>query len=166
MKLTRIHLHWTAGGYHPTAHDRACYHALIDGDGNEVLGDKPPEANISAADGDYVAHTLDANTGAIGYSACAMLDARERPFVWGPAPLRPIQITALCKMTARAALKYGIKVQRDTILTHAEVQPTLGVKQKGKWDISILPGMAEPGDPIEVGDQLRSLVSAFMRGQG
>ena len=48
---------------------------------------------------------------------------------------------------------------RQTILSHAEVQPTLGVKQRGKWDIAWIPGMAGPDDPVKVGDRLRALIS-------
>jgi len=51
------------------------------------------------------------------------------------------------------------------VLTHAEVQPTLGVRQRGKWDITWLPGMEAPGDPIDVGDVLRAKISAAL-GQG
>lgn len=164
QKLTRIHLHWTAGGYTPNSLDLEHYHFVIDGTGAQFAGKKKPEDNLSTVDGVYAAHTLGANTGAIGIAVCAMLGAKEAPFSWGAAPIRPVQLNNLCRLAARLATQYGIKVQRDTILTHAEIEPTLGVKQKGKWDITILPGMAQPGDPIDVGDQIRALVSAYMKG--
>ena len=47
---------------------------------------------------------------------------------------------------------------RTRVLSHAEVWPSLGVMQRGKWDITWLPDMATPGDPIEVGDRLRAMV--------
>lgn len=161
-KLTRIHLHWTAGGHRPSQLDLTHYHFVVDGDGREHAGALPPEANISTSDGAYVAHTLGANTGAIGISACAMAGAQERPFMWGSAPLLSVQVDALCRLAARLVLKYGIPCRRDTILTHAEVEKTLGVKQKGKWDITVLPGMAGPDDAIDVGDILRDKISKMM----
>ena len=44
-------------------------------------------------------------------------------------------------------------------MSHSEVQPTLGIRQKQKWDINWLPDMAAPGDPITVGDRIRAMVS-------
>lgn len=163
MSLTRIHLHWTAGGYTPSASDLSHYHFVIDGNAKEHAGKLPPEANISTRDGSYVAHTLGANTGAIGISVCAMMGANERPFRWGSAPMKASQIDALCALAARLAVKYKIQCRRDTILTHAEVQQTLGATQRGKWDITVLPGNAIPGDAIEIGDLLRAKIAAGMR---
>lgn len=160
--LTRIHLHWTAGGYNPSALDLSHYHAVIDGNGKEHAGNRPPEANINTSDGDYVAHTLNANRGAIGIAICAMAGAQESPFNWGLAPIKPIQIAALCSLAARLAIRYDIAVTRKTVLTHAEVQPTLAIPQRGKWDIAVLPGMAKPGDPVAVGDKLRAMILKAM----
>ena len=42
--------------------------------------------------------------------------------------------------------RYGIPVTPKTVLSHAEVQGTLGIKQRGKWDISKL-----AFDPLVVG---------------
>ena len=162
MGLTRIHLHWTAGGYRPSALDLSHYHFVIDGDGREHAGNLPPQANVSTTDGAYVAHTLGANTGAIGIAVCAMAGAQERPLMWGTAPLLQVQVDALCRLAARLAVQYRIPCRRDTILTHAEVQPTLGVRQRGKWDITVLPGMDTVGDAIDVGDVLRERIGQMM----
>ena len=35
---------------------------------------------------------------------------------------------------------------------------TLGIVQRWKWDITWLPGMDQPGDPIAVGNRLREMV--------
>ncbi|MFN7881706.1 MAG: hypothetical protein ACK5PF_01635, partial [bacterium] len=51
---------------------------------------------------------------------------------------------------------------RETVLTHAEVEPTLKIKQRGKWDITWLPDMKAPGDPVTVGDNLRAQITAAM----
>ena len=88
-----------------------------------------------------------------------MVGAVERPFRAGPEPITPAQINALVLLTRELALKYKIPVTRETILSHAEVQPTLKIAQRGKWDIAWLPGMAAPGDPVKVGDKLRAMVA-------
>lgn len=164
--LKRIILHWTAGGYTPNTTDKRHYHFIIDGDGNVHSGDQPVEANeriTQPNNGDtYAAHTRGLNTGSIGVAIAAMRRAKERPFDPGPAPIKQRQVDALVALVARLAKQYEISVARDTILTHAEVQSTLGVSQRNKWDIMWLPGMATPRPAIEVGDILRNLIAKQM----
>lgn len=105
-------------------------------------------------------HTLNANGGAIGISMCAMAGAVERPFSAGKCPVTAAQIGALARETARLCIVYDIPVSRWSTLSHAEIQPTLGIKQRNKWDICWLPVMAAPADPITVGDRIRDLVRA------
>lgn len=158
--MKRIILHWTAGRNKVTATDKKHYHFIVDGDGVVHAGNLPPEANLSTADGEYAAHTRGTNTGAIGLAAAGMWNAKERPFNPGPSPMTQVQIDAMTTEAARLAKKYKIPVRRDTILTHAEVEPTLGIKQRGKWDITWLPGMAKVGKPVDVGDRLRGMIKA------
>lgn len=155
--LTRIHWHWTAGGHRANATDRAAYHVLIEGDGT-VIRAAEPSAKRS--------HTLNANSGAVGISLCAMAGAVERPFSPGAYPITAAQIGALARETARACLAYDIPVSRWSTLSHAEVQPYLGIAQRQKWDITWLPGMSGPADPITVGDRIRELVRAEILSQG
>lgn len=164
--MKRLILHWTAGTHTPNATDRAHYHFLIDGAGEVHRGDHHPEANevihhpndIST----YAAHTANANTGAIGVAVAAMAGAREAPFTAGHYPITSAQIKALTALSAQLCRAYNIPVTRTTVLTHAEVQPTLGIKQKNKWDITWLPGMKAPEAPVAVGDRLRGLIRAQM----
>lgn len=156
--MKRIIIHWTAGAHKANSTDRAAYHWLIEGDGNVVNGNLPPEANESTADGVYAAHVLNMNTGSIGISLCAMWDAQEAPFDWGRAPITQAQLDSLATHVAQVARRYSIAISKRTVLTHAEVEPTLGVKQRGKWDITVLPGMDKPGDPVEIGDILREKI--------
>lgn len=158
--MKRIIWHWTGGAHKANSTDRAAYHFLVEGDGNVVNGNLPPEANESTADGVYAAHTLNLNTDSIGIALCAMWDAQESPFDWGRAPILPAQVDALARLTADVARRYGIAIGRKTVLSHAEVERTLGVKQRGKWDIVVLPGMDAPQDAIEVGDTLREMTKA------
>jgi N-acetyl-anhydromuramyl-L-alanine amidase AmpD len=158
MTLKRIILHWTAGAGRPSALDKEHYHFLVDREGATHNGRYAPEANIRPLRGAYAAHTLNANTGSIGIGLCGMAGAVERPFSAGAAPLTDLQIDAACALARSLCRKYGISVTRETVLTHAEVQPTLGIRQRGKWDISWLPGMAAVGDPVQIGDRLREKI--------
>ena len=64
-----------------------------------------------------------------------MHEATEHPFDAGPSPINEAQFMAACQMMAALCFEYGIPVTPDTVLTHAEVEPALGVRQRGKWDI-------------------------------
>jgi hypothetical protein len=162
--VKRIIIHWTAGSHKASALDRKHYHFIIEGDGTIVMGNHKPEANASITkpndSSTYAAHTRGTNTGAIGIAVAAMAGAQERPFNAGRFPITPRQVEALVAHCQRIARVYGIPITRQTVLTHAEVQPTLGIKQAGKWDITWLPGMAGPDDPVKVGDKLRALIAA------
>lgn len=95
------------------------------------------------------------------------MPARDRlPFNWGLAPIKPAQIEALTALSAQLCARYGLTASRETVLTHAEVQPSLGIRQNGKWDIRIISGIDRPGDAIEIGYRLREMIAAEMRGQG
>ena len=148
--LTRVHIHWSAGAYAASALDRSHYHRLIDGDGNVIAAHAPTEK---------LAHTLNANGGAIAVSICAMAGAIERPFSAGAAPVKALQLAVMARVAAELCRDFDIPVSRYSVLTHAEIQPTLGITQKGKWDIAWIPGMVAPGNPIEVGDKLRGMIS-------
>jgi hypothetical protein len=157
--VKRIIIHWSAGSHRVSSLDRRHYHRVIDGDGAVHDGVFPIEANERPVKGQYAAHTLNCNTGSIGVALAAMAGAVERPFSAGSHPITKEQLTALAKLCAGLAKQYDIPVTRTTILTHAEVQPTLGIKQRGKWDITWLPHMDQPGDPVVVGDMLRESIT-------
>ena len=161
--MQRIIWHWSGGGHKANNSDKRHYHFIIEGDGTIVEGNHPPEANAHIAnpkDGStYAAHTRGLNTGSIGIALAAMRGATERPFTAGPSPITEAQLDALAALTARLCTQYGIPLQRHTVLTHAEVQPTLKVAQRGKWDIRWVPGMSDVGDPVAVGDGLRDRVA-------
>ena len=159
--MKRIIMHWTAGTHVVSALDREHYHYIIDGDGAVHAGKHPVSANAGPLkSGAYAAHTLNLNTGSIGVALAAMVGAVERPFNPGRHPITQAQVEALAKLCADLCRDYNIPVSRQTVLTHAEVQPTLGVAQRGKWDITWLPGMTAAGNPVTVGDEIRSLILA------
>ena len=162
--MERIICHWTGGTHRASALDREHYHLLIEGDGSVVFGDYEISDNESVADNRYAAHTRNLNTGSIGVAVCAMLDARQVPFDPGKYPITEAQVQSLVREVARLAKGYGIPITRQTVLSHAEVQPTLGVAQAGKWDIAWIPGWKNATDPIGVGDHLRALIRAEITG--
>ena len=157
--MKRIILHWTAGAYGVNNVEADAYHFIINKDGSFTAGLDKPEDNIPPLKpGAYAAHTLNLNSHSIGIAIDAMAGARERPLHVGTAPITPEQIDGLVGLTARLCMKYGIPVKRETVLSHAEVQRTLGVKQRQKWDIMWIPGMHAAGDATEIGDMLRARV--------
>lgn len=159
-----IVFHWTGGGPKASHIDRMHYHYLVQSDGTIVPGDHPPSDNLNTRDGDYAAHTLNANTGRIGVALCGMMGAVERPFMAGASPINWTQINALCGLLADLCRRYSIPVTRQAVLSHAEVQPTLGIPQRGKWDVCWLPGMAAVADPLVIGDRIRGDVLKIMKG--
>lgn len=167
--MKRIIWHWTAGAHNANGTDKRHYHFIIEGDGTVARGNHPPEANnpiLNPSDiSTYAAHTARANTAAIGVAVAAMRGAQERPFDPGPSPITKAQVDALVKLTADLCQRYGITVSRTTTLSHAEVEPTLGIAQRGKWDITWLPGMTGVGNPVAIGDALRERVLAYRRGE-
>ena len=162
VKMTRIIVHWTAGGNKANSVDRAHYHILIEGDGKLVRGVPSIALNVAPVRTGYAAHTRGANSGAIGVSLCGMAGAIERPFNPGRAPLTSKQWLTLAKVCGELSQRYGIAITDKTILTHAEVQPNLGIRQAGQWDIARLPFIASLVGPKDVGDAMRQNISDFI----
>lgn len=167
-RMTRIHGHWTGGAYAANATDRKSYHVLIEGPPSVrlVRGDKSIKANEAGSGLSPASHTLNANTGAIGVSICAMggADVRESPFVPGRYPITREQWDLYILALADLAKRYAIPVTPKTILTHAEVQANLGIAQRNKWDITrlvFLPGVV---GAKAVGDLMRRSVAEALDG--
>lgn len=161
-RMARIHLHWTAGGHRANAVDRRAYHLLVQGDGTLVRGIAPISANDPARrlHGERrAAHTLNANSHAIGVALCAMRGAREHPFDPGPDPVTKVQWSAAIALIAHLSHRYGIDPTPQTVLTHAEVAANLGIPQRAKWDITRLPFDPETQGAAAVGARLRREVA-------
>jgi Putative peptidoglycan-binding domain-containing protein len=160
--MQRIICHWTAGGSRASDDDRKHYHRIVEQDGTVVRGTETIADNIVTSDGDYAAHTLHLNTGSIGIAMAGMRDAIEYPFSPGPSPINEHQFTVFCSLVAELCREYSIPVTPQTVLTHAEVETTLGVKQRGKWDIAVLPWGEHLTGSRAVGDHMRATVSAML----
>lgn len=160
--IVRSITHWTGGGGRASALDKKHYHRITEYDGTVVEGNEEIADNIVTADDDYAAHTLNLNTGSAGFSMAGMAGAIESPFSAGSAPINERQFEAHCRMLADFHASMAIPVTRETCLTHAEVEPTLGVKQRGKWDLTRLPFKLELRGAIPVGDYMRERVKSYM----
>lgn len=153
--MKRLILHWSAGGYEVGDLEKAHYHFIVDGDGKVHAGVHPIEDNDATNDGDYAAHTLHCNEDSGGIAVAAMLNAKESPFDAGPCPIKPGQFETFVKLAADLCRKYRVPVTPTTVLTHAEVQPNLGIKQRGKWDIARIPFKPELVGHKACGDFIR-----------
>lgn len=168
MVMNRITGHHAASGYAQSKESYEHYHRTIDGDGKVQAGKHSIEANAPGKkliNGNYAAHTWKLNSGNIGVSILAMGGA-----LWGDPkgstkyPVRLVQLEAYFKEVARLAVAYAIPVDRRYVLTHAEVQPTLGVTQKNKWDYDYDPRYAsKTRDPIAIGDEMRQEIALIVK---
>lgn len=164
-RMKRVHLHWTAGLRTASSLDRKHYHLIVEGDTNLVRGDLPISANASPIRGNYAAHTLRANTDAIGVSLAGMAGAQESPWRPGGHPINRDQWEAGVRVIAELCRTYDIDVSPVTVLTHAEVQKALGIAQRGKWDIARLAFEPSVFGAEVVGDRLRNEVRAVLAGK-
>lgn len=160
VKMTRIIAHWSAGAYKASDADLEHYHFIIEGTGNVVRGDHTVSDNVNTADDDYAAHTRGCNTGAIGVSLACMAGAIESPFSAGKYPMTEAQFARAMDVIAQLAAFYKIPVTDKTILSHAEVQKNLGIKQAGKWDFTRLAFKPELVGAKACGDYMRAMVKA------
>lgn len=168
--ITRLHWHWTAGSNTPNSTDLRHYNDVFDLAGNRYDGAHPIQQQAFYQPGRYgVSHTLNANTGAGGLSCCGMGDAKPS---WstntidvGKWPISWEQIDAMLERSAEYCRLFDIKVSPWTTLSHAEVQGNIGINQRGKWDIRVLPDdLSKLRSAKECGDVLRErMVEKFMR---
>lgn len=162
VKMTRIIAHWSAGAYRASDLDKEHYHLIIEGTGNVVRGDHTIADNVNTSDDDYAAHTRGCNTGSIGVSLACMAGAIESPFNAGKYPMTEAQWARAMDVIAHLASFYKIPVTDKTILSHAEVQPNLGIQQRGKWDFTRLAFDPSVIGAKACGDKMRRDVKARM----
>lgn len=164
--MNRVIAHWTAGSHTVSSVDREHYHVIWNGDGIAVRGDHEISDNVRTGDGDYAAHTRGCNTGSIGVAVACMLGAVEVPFKPGPYPMTKKQWDAMIDGIAQLCTFYKIPVTQRNVLSHAEVQKTLGIRQAGKWDFSRLAFDPSVKGARACGDRMRAEVAAKMNEAG
>ena len=152
--VKRVIMHWTAGGHQPSLIDRFHYHLLLDAAGKLHRG----QFRI----GRWPPHTRRLNTGSVAIALCGMVGAERAPLHWGARPITSEQVAALGPVAAQVLRRYGRPVTEATCLTHCEVTTAYGLAQRGKWDISVLPGMHSCA-PHSVGEQLREQIRRHWR---
>lgn len=161
--MKRIIMHWTAGSHKANDLDKKHYHVIFEGDGNIVYGSHAFLANKSPLEpGKYAAHTLNCNSDSIGLAVACMLHAVENQ-TFGKYPMTEKQFEAMCKYAADLCKLFGIPVTEKTVLSHAEVQSNLGIKQRGKWDFTVLPFKPELKGAKACGDYMRTRVQYYMQ---
>lgn len=163
-KISRIHWHWTAGSYARAQADASGhYHFVYGPDGARYTG-KSIALNGTPARAGYAAHTLNANTGAIGLSVACMggSGVSERPFRSGAYPMTELQMRAMLVDTAALCVRYHIPVTPRTVLSHAEVEANLGIRQRGKWDIARMSWKPELVGAKACGDWMRAEVAKIL----
>jgi N-acetyl-anhydromuramyl-L-alanine amidase AmpD len=159
-RIERIIFHWTAGNHRASSTDREHYHILIEADGKLIRGVPSISGNGIGGSGLRASHTLNSNTGSIGVSLCCMAGAIESPFKPGKAPMTAIQWHTLADVLAELCRRYDIPVTPKTVLSHAEVQANLGVRQRNKWDVSRLAFDPSLVGAKACGDAMRAMVEA------
>ena len=146
-KPVRIILHWTGGSYTASSLDKEHYHFLIEGASppQVIHGKYAVKENDNTGDGFYAAHVRGWNTQSIGVAICAMAGAQERG-PYGRFPITTAQFTLAIALCADLCRYY--KISPENVMSHFEVPLRGGPKQAGKWDISVVPGMALTGVPL------------------
>jgi hypothetical protein len=165
--INRVHWHWMASGYAVSKTSLAHYNDGVDHMGNVYDGGALAQlqAEYSYRNRIGVSHTFMANTGSIGIGIACMagascsgstVDAGKFPITWEG-------IDGMLKRTAEYCKLYDIKPSPWTTLTHAEVGPNIGIKQRGKWDIRVLPDDLSKLLPAkQAGDILRERLKDFL----
>ena len=163
--LKRIIAHWTGGGHQAAAEDLEHYHFVIDGDGAVHRGVHTIFANARKVDerADYARHTRGVNSHSVGVAVAGMKGAVREPFDPGAYPILERQWRSLARVCAELTVSYRLSCAETALLTHAEVEQTLGAPQGEKWDIARLPFDASAVGPREVGARLRRDVGDLAR---
>lgn len=173
-RIDRIHVHWTAGPRKSRPDEHQHYNFVLDQDltiNRGVSIDK--NGRVIGSDFrpgfDYAAHTRAANSFAGGYSMAGMRLSQEptasRPFILGPDPLTEPQWSRMIIHVAQLCFAYGIKPGLKTVLSHAEVQMNLGIKQNAKWDLTLLPWQKDQSlfnTARKVGNLMRAEVTKIL----
>ena len=162
-RVDRIHLHWTAGPAQSRPDEADHYHAILNQDLTVSKGRYTAKDNENTLDNIYAAHTKSANRFAYGYSLAGMRGAKEKPFNPGPDPITEKQWSRAMIHLAQLCKFYHVAPTDKKVLTHAEVQSNLGIKQNGKWDITVLPWQADKWNTAKkVGDLMRAEIQHIL----
>lgn len=169
-RIERIYTHWSAHDYHSVF---PAYHFCItsNGDGEIlVVNTHDVRENMrdvyQAPDEPYAAHTRGRNSHALGISIMAMEGATPSDF--GRYPLTEPLIDGLCLLGAKLAKYYGVTIDADHVMSHAEAalhDGYFGTAPEERWDIARLRAEDRPLVPDDgrvVGEELRERMRRFL----
>jgi len=162
--LHGIRWHWAASSYAVNEEVLSHYNDGHDHLGNSYDGGARAEhqANYNWRTGVGVSHTKNNNSGIIGQAVIAMGNAEGWPLDVGQYPMTWVGIDAMLMRSIDYHHQFDIPISPWSMLTHAEVQPTLGIAQRGKWDIRWLPNGSTVVDARKAGDILRARMQAML----
>ncbi|MDQ2871780.1 MAG: hypothetical protein M3R35_01475 [Candidatus Eremiobacteraeota bacterium] len=169
-KIERIYTHWSAhdyGSVFPAYH----FCVAIDGAGDLVVVNthdvRENMRNVyEEPESPYAQHTRGRNSHALGISIMGMQGARPDDF--GEFPLTEPLIDGLCLVGARLAKFYGVTIDADHVMSHAEAalrDGYFGTEPEQRWDIARLRSDSRPLEPREgtqTGDELRGRMRRFL----
>lgn len=170
-RIEYIYTHWSAHDYtsvYPAYH----FCVATDSDGDVVVVNthdvRENMRDVYAGQEEpYCQHTRKRNSFAIGISIMSMEGSRPEDF--GKYPLTERLIDALCLVGAKIADFYGIPIDADHIMSHAEAgvrDGYFGILPTERWDIARLaaePRPVTPQDALDVGEELRSRMRRFSK---
>lgn len=170
-RIERIYTHWSAHDYESVF---PAYHFCVarDSEGDIVVVNthdvRENMRNVyEAPDDPYAAHTRGRNSFAVGISIMGMHGSTPEDF--GEYPLTEELIDALCTLGARLAEFYGIEIDAEHVMSHAEaalIDGYFGNGDEERWDIARLraePRPLVPQDAIDVGEELRARMRAIAK---
>lgn len=173
-RIDAIYTHWSGHDY---ASVFPAYHfciTTVPGTGIVVVNTHDVRENMRAVyeepDLPYAAHTRERNSYALGISIMGMEGATPSDF--GRYPLTEELIDGLCVVGARLAAFYGVPIDADHVMSHAEAalrDGYFGVSEDRRWDIARLVPSADPlveREAIDAGNELRERMLRVRRGPG
>lgn len=170
-RIERIYTHWSAHDY---ASVFPAYHFCVATDEHGdivVVNTHDVRENMrnvyDAPDDPYAAHTRGRNSFALGISIMGMHHAAPDDF--GTYPLTDALVDALCTVGARLARIYGVPIDAEHIMSHAEaavIDGYFGCGDQERWDIARLRAQDRPlvpQDALDVGEELRARMRVISR---
>jgi len=146
--VERLFCHWTAGHYQQFFAD---YHINIDYDGTLYVSTDDLE--------EVLAHTWHRNTGSIGIALACCYNGTSNNL--GEEPPTMAQIDSLAAVVKTLCDALGLPVDRDTVMTHAEIADVDGygpATTTERWDLAIL----RDGDQwMGGGDEIRAKAAMY-----
>ena len=158
--IESVYLHWSGGDY---ATVFPSYHFCVALESGRIVVAQTHDLRANMRDvssaGEYAAHTYQRNSFAAGLAFMGMKDATPSNF--GAYPLTEALVDGLCRVAAVIVRFYGIEIDPQHILTHAEaavIDGYFGAAEDERWDIARLSPAShalEPRDALKTGEELR-----------